>query len=84
MIYSGNVQGVGFRATTARLASHYSVAGTVKNLTNGNVELQVEGESGEVDAFLRQVQETMKSYIHGVKGEEISATQNFQGFEIIS
>ena len=41
--YSGRVQGVGFRFSTQRLASGFAVAGSVKNLRDGRVEVVAEG-----------------------------------------
>ena len=40
VIYSGRVQGVGFRFTTRQIASGYEVNGWVKNLPDGRVELE--------------------------------------------
>ena len=54
VLYAGHVQGVGFRYTVQRLARGYSVTGFVRNLSDGRVELVVEGESGEVDGFLEE------------------------------
>ena len=39
VLYSGRVQGVGFRATVRYLACGYDVTGTVRNLPDGRVEL---------------------------------------------
>ena len=41
---SGNVQGVGFRASMRRRARNNDVTGWVKNLENGKVEAVLEGE----------------------------------------
>jgi acylphosphatase len=51
-IFSGRVQGVGFRATTHRLASGYPVSGYVRNLPDGTVEVVALGEPQELDRFL--------------------------------
>ena len=61
--YSGRVQGVGFRYTTQHLAAGYAVAGHVRNLANGDVELVAEGEADEVDRFLAAVAARMASLI---------------------
>ena len=42
LIYSGRVQGVGFRYTVKQVAAGYDVAGTVRNLPDGRVELVAE------------------------------------------
>lgn len=57
--YAGRVQGVGFRWTTANLAKGLAVAGTVRNLPDGRVELIVEGEAKEVATLLDAVREAM-------------------------
>jgi acylphosphatase len=61
--YSGQVQGVGFRYTARQVASGFPVAGYVRNLSNGDVELVAEGESTAVTAFLNTVAERMRGYI---------------------
>ena len=63
--YSGTVQGVGFRYTARRIAQGYDVAGYVRNLPDGTVELVAEGEPGEVERFLGAVASRMGDYIHG-------------------
>ena len=53
--YHGRVQGVGFRYTAHGLAAGHGVAGYVRNLPNGDVELIAEGAADRVDAFLAAV-----------------------------
>jgi acylphosphatase len=61
--YSGHVQGVGFRYSAQRLAADYPVAGYVRNLPNGAVELVAEGPADQVEAFLAAVARRMAGYI---------------------
>jgi acylphosphatase len=79
--YTGHVQGVGFRYTAQRLASGFPVAGYVRNLSNGSVELVAEGEADQVQAFLDAVVKRMAQYIHQstVVNEN---TCKYQGFGI--
>jgi acylphosphatase len=65
VIFSGDVQGVGFRYTTHRIARGYDVAGYVRNLPDESVELVAEGEPGEVGRFLDAVSARMADYIQG-------------------
>jgi len=79
--YSGRVQGVGFRYTAQRLASGFPVAGYVRNLSNGNVELVAEGEADQVQAFLDAVARRMAHYIHETAVVE-EPPAGYQGFGI--
>lgn len=49
---SGRVQGVFFRANAARKADSLGVTGWVKNLSDGRVELLVEGETDTVNRMI--------------------------------
>jgi acylphosphatase len=62
--YSGRVQGVGFRYTARQIAAGFEVAGYVRNLSNGDVELVAEGEQDAVAKFLDAVADRMREYIH--------------------
>ncbi|WP_460705089.1 acylphosphatase [Myceligenerans halotolerans] len=53
----GRVQGVGFRAAVVRAARRLPVAGSVRNLPDGSVEAEVEGESDAVDALVAVLRE---------------------------
>ena len=66
-LFSGTVQGVGFRFTAEWLARHFAVTGYVRNLSNGKVELVAEGEETTVKDFLKAVEDAMKNYIRNKK-----------------
>ena len=52
MTVSGRVQGVGFRASSAREAKTLGVVGSVRNLPDGSVDVVAEGEESAVDALI--------------------------------
>lgn len=52
VILEGRVQGVGFRWWTRREATALGLRGTVRNLDDGSVEVQVAGPADTVAAFL--------------------------------
>ncbi|MFB0543305.1 MAG: acylphosphatase, partial [Candidatus Bathyarchaeia archaeon] len=54
---SGLVQGIGFRPFVYRLAVKKGLKGYVKNLGDAGVEIDVNGEEGELKAFLRDLRE---------------------------
>jgi len=52
-IVRGDVQGVGFRAATAQEARRAKIAGWVRNLYDGSVEVEAEGTEQAVDALIK-------------------------------
>jgi len=81
--YTGKVQGVGFRATTAEIARDYPVAGWVKNLPDGRVELLAEGPDEAVDKFLKAVRTRWKDNIEKEQVEKRTPGGKLKGFEIV-
>ncbi|GAB4150915.1 MAG: acylphosphatase [Planctomycetaceae bacterium] len=84
IIYSGRVQGVGFRYTTARIARRYPVTGYVKNLADGTVELVVCGSQSAVQSFLDEIATHFQSNIDSEHTftESVSPPQDLTTFEI--
>ena len=81
--FSGRVQGVGFRYTTDRVAANFRVAGFVRNLTDGRVELVAEGVPAELDRFLAAVAEAMSGNIDSQSVELLESTgDELAGFGI--
>ena len=58
MLYSGRVQGVGFRYQARRIAAGFEVVGIVRNLADGRVEIEAEGTVDELKEFLQAVRES--------------------------
>ena len=50
-VVSGEVQGVGFRFFTQRVAAHHQVVGYVRNLPDGRVEAYAEGTPESIEGF---------------------------------
>jgi acylphosphatase len=85
IIYSGRVQGVGFRYAAKMMARGFDVTGTVRNLTDGRVELIAEGERAELEAFQAAIRESGVGRL--IKNETVSwpaAAGGLRGFEIIA
>ena len=55
IIVQGFVQGIGYRYFTLRKARDYNLVGYVKNLMNGDVLCEVEGEEGLVNDFIKEL-----------------------------
>lgn len=52
VLVSGDVQGVGYRAFAWNAASGRELFGGVRNLSDGRVEVEVEGDQRKVEAFI--------------------------------
>lgn len=81
--YSGRVQGVGFRYTVKSVALGFEVSGTVRNLPDGRVELEVEGQPAELEAFRQAIRDA--GLARFIRDEQVfwsEATGEFHGFEI--
>jgi acylphosphatase len=82
--YSGDVQGVGFRATAVSIARrHPAVRGWVRNLADGRVELFADGHPSDVDAFLADVRERMTDHIETEDVAERDPDDTVSGFRIV-
>lgn len=80
--FKGVVQGVGFRFTVRHLANHHKIKGWVKNLTDGRVELLVDGEQESIDTFFKDLFQDMKRYIADYQLEDIQPVDDYDGFQI--
>lgn len=63
IIISGRVQGVGCRYSAQQKAKELKLVGWVQNLPDGTVELEVEGESDQIDAFIEALKSGFNSFI---------------------
>ncbi|MEA3489685.1 MAG: acylphosphatase [Candidatus Omnitrophota bacterium] len=82
IVYSGQVQGVGFRFVAERIALQLGLTGFVKNLSNGNVEVVCEGSRQQLETFLREIGENLYGYIGDSHIEWENARDEFRSFEI--
>ena len=71
VIYTGRVQGVGFRWTTNHIAKNYDVRGFVENRQDGSVYMVAEGAEKDVEEFMIAIAENM--------GKNIKETRINQG-----
>ena len=63
MIFSGEVQFVGFRYTARLLARKLDLTGWVKNLPDGRVELEAQGELSKLRKYLLQLKSQPQFHI---------------------
>ncbi len=82
VLFSGRVQGVGFRYRTRLIANNFEVFGWVANLKDGKVQLVVEGEGNQISQFVADIREAMSGYLRDVQVEKGPALGEFDEFEI--
>ncbi|HSY17849.1 MAG TPA: acylphosphatase [Candidatus Acidoferrales bacterium] len=84
ILYSGRVQGVGFRYTAKTVATGFEIAGTVRNLPDGRVELAAEGLRDELDAFRAALHDAgLAGFIRDEQVTWSEPENKFRGFEIV-
>lgn len=78
--FSGRVQGVGFRYKAMYLARSMDLTGWVKNLYDGRVEMEVQGEAREISYFLSKLQEDRFITISDIeeKDAEVVSERSFK------
>ena len=84
VLYSGQVQGVGFRYSVRSVATGFEVTGAVRNLPDGTVELIAEGAKDELEGFRKAIRES--GVDHFIRQEDVAwreADGEFRGFEIV-
>jgi acylphosphatase len=83
ILFEGNVQGVGFRWSVKRVAKGFDVAGWVRNLPDGRVELLASGEEAEVRAFVAAIGESeLRAHIRRQTESTVHDPPPVRGFEI--
>ena len=81
-VYSGRVQGVGFRFTAEAIAAKSGARGWVKNLNDGRVEVVAEAEEKALKDFLQGIDQYFSRYIQNVDIQWKASTGEFISFEI--
>ncbi|MCL4211069.1 MAG: acylphosphatase [Phycisphaeraceae bacterium] len=80
VIFSGRVQGVGFRYTASRIAGAHPVSGWVRNEPDGSVRCVVEGDEPAVRRFIEEIRSAMSRNIREMRVDPLPATGEFGGF----
>lgn len=55
IVFYGRVQGVGFRYHSYYIANSLGLTGTVRNLYDGSVEMEVQGRREAIDELVRRL-----------------------------
>jgi len=82
IIFTGRVQGVGFRFTALSTANRYGLTGLVRNLLDGSVEMVAQGPADDIDDCIREIERAFDGYIKETKIEDVSCKPQYTDFKI--
>lgn len=84
IVFSGWVQGVGFRYRARTAAEHYGATGWVKNEYDGTVTMEIQGTEKQIDQVIQAIEkgsfvriENMKVRDLPVRDDEYSFSYEF-------
>ena len=80
-ILSGRVQGVGFRWRATQIGEMLGLTGWVRNLEDGSVEMEAEGDEADIDRLLQMLQNDRYIDITGMRARTVPEEGGY-GFEI--
>ncbi len=82
IFFYGRVQGVGFRYYAVQKANQLGLTGWVKNLYDGSVEMEVEGQEELIDQLIIFLQNRTYIWIERIDAKKISLQQDHSFCEI--
>ena len=82
LIFSGRVQGVGFRYQARHLAQSLGLTGWVKNLWDERVEMEVQGEESQIYRLIEELSRGRFIYIDRVESETIPVDYHESSFRV--
>jgi acylphosphatase len=82
IVFSGRVQGVGFRFTALNIANRYHLTGYVRNTPNSAVEMLAQGPAEIIDSCVRDIQDSFAGYVRQTDVEEATPDPKLTDFKI--
>jgi acylphosphatase len=82
VLFSGKVQGVGFRFFVLLAARDLGVTGWVRNLPDRSVEMKAEAEEAVLQQMISRVSHHFQGFIRDIHLQSLPASAAFQDFTI--
>ena len=82
MYISGDVQGVGFRYRANYAAKALGLTGYVRNLYDGRVEVEVQGERDLISRFLAEIDAGSFVHIDDIDWKDIPIEEDERAFHV--
>ncbi len=83
MLISGDVQGVGFRYRANYAARALGLTGYVRNLYDGRVELEVQGDRDSISRFLGEIDAGSFIHIDDIEKKELPVQEDERSFKVL-
>lgn len=81
--FSGRVQNVGFRLEVFHLAERLKLIGWVRNLEDGSVEGEFQGEELKIDFLIKCMKSLKRASVRNVSIIEVPVIADDEGFLVI-
>ncbi len=82
IIFTGSVQGVGFRYRASYAASNVGVTGFVRNQRDGSVEMEIQGTNEQINMVLKLINQSSYIVIDNMVTEDIPLDEHEYGFHV--
>lgn len=83
LLFTGNVQGVGFRYRAQDFAVELGLLGTVRNTADGKVELYIQGSPDTIQQLITKLKTHFAHRIEHIDTQEIVPPLTYPDFRII-
>lgn len=83
-IFRGNVQGVGFRYRAYYEAEKLGISGWVRNLYDGTVEMEAQGEEEKIHALVWAIDQSRPIRIEGIDSLDIPLKKEENKFRMLN
>ena len=81
LVFTGWVQGVGFRWRARNAASLYGCTGWVRNEWDGSVTMEIQGEEAQIDRVLQAIAQSRYIHIDSIDSRVIPTLPQERSFQ---
>ena len=83
IVFSGQVQGVGFRWRAVQAARLYDCTGWCRNEWDGSVTMEIQGKEEDIDRVIQSIESGRYVWIHHMEVTETEPETGEWGFEAV-
>lgn len=82
LVFTGHVQGVGFRIEVYQMALKLELTGWVRNLSDGSVEAEIQGEKNKMDYLMEHMRKLPRAHVVEIKKAKQRLIEDEKAFKI--